>query len=221
MELLVFGHSGAPVLVFPTSMGRYFQYEDMHMVAEVQHKIENGWLQLFCIDSVDSESWYNDSVSPGERINRHNAYDRYITDEVVPFIRSKNPDQFLITTGCSFGGYHCVNYALRHPDIVRKTIGMSGRFNMSSYLDGFHNEDVYYNVPMDYIGGLQEGEYANKLRSVEIYLVVGEWDVGTCLNETKQLAGLLAAKNIPHHLDIWGGADHDWPWWRREINSYI
>jgi esterase/lipase superfamily enzyme len=92
---------------------------------------------------------------------------------------------------------------------------------MYSYLDGYHSEDVYYNVPTDYIGGLQEGEYANKLRSVEISLVAGEWDVGTCLNETRELGGLLSSKNIPNHLDIWGGADHDWPWWRRQINSYI
>jgi len=28
MELLIFGHAGARVLVFPTSMGRFFEWED-------------------------------------------------------------------------------------------------------------------------------------------------------------------------------------------------
>ena len=31
MELLVFGHAGMPVLIFPTSQGKYFEYEDRGM----------------------------------------------------------------------------------------------------------------------------------------------------------------------------------------------
>ena len=59
MELLVFGHAGTKVLVFPTSMGRYFEYEDNQMVAAVADRIEAGQLQIYCVDSVDGESWYN------------------------------------------------------------------------------------------------------------------------------------------------------------------
>ena len=35
MELLVFGHAGARVIVFPTSMGRFFQWEDFGMIGEL------------------------------------------------------------------------------------------------------------------------------------------------------------------------------------------
>ena len=35
METLVFGHAGAPLLVFPSSMGAFFEYEDRGMVAAV------------------------------------------------------------------------------------------------------------------------------------------------------------------------------------------
>ncbi len=59
MELLVFGTGGTPVLVFPTSMGRFYDYEDRRMIAAVGHKYQTGQLQAFCVDSVDSESWYN------------------------------------------------------------------------------------------------------------------------------------------------------------------
>ncbi len=47
MELLIFGHSGTPVLVFPTSMGRFFDYENRHMIDAVRGKYENGQLQGF------------------------------------------------------------------------------------------------------------------------------------------------------------------------------
>jgi len=32
MELLVFGHAGVPMIVFPTSMGRFFEYSDRGMI---------------------------------------------------------------------------------------------------------------------------------------------------------------------------------------------
>src|SRR5579872_5064494 len=90
MELLVFGHGGAAVLVFPTSMGRFYQYEDFGMVATLGHHIEQGWIQLFCVDSVDAESWYNLAVHPHARAVRQRKYEEYILREVVPFIRDRN-----------------------------------------------------------------------------------------------------------------------------------
>ena len=70
MELLVFGHGGAPVLVFPSSMGAFFEFEDRGMVGAVAGKLEQGTLQLFCLASVDCESWYNRRAHPRHRIER-------------------------------------------------------------------------------------------------------------------------------------------------------
>ncbi|GMQ79550.1 MAG: hypothetical protein BMS9Abin02_2149 [Anaerolineae bacterium] len=58
MELLIFGHSGARLLVFPTSMGRFFEWEDRGMIGSLSDQIERGWLQLTCVDSIDEDSWY-------------------------------------------------------------------------------------------------------------------------------------------------------------------
>ena len=59
MELLVFGNAGLPLLVFPTSMGRFFQWEDFGMVDALRDKIEAGFVQLFCVDSVDERSEFS------------------------------------------------------------------------------------------------------------------------------------------------------------------
>ena len=61
MELLVFGHGGARMIVFPTSRARFFEYEDRSMVAALGDHIESGRLQLFCVDSVDAESFWRES----------------------------------------------------------------------------------------------------------------------------------------------------------------
>jgi len=64
MELLVFGDRGAPVLVFPTSMGRFYQWEDFGLVSHMAPRIEAGWVQLWCVDSIDGESFYNKAAAP-------------------------------------------------------------------------------------------------------------------------------------------------------------
>src|SRR3954468_1661139 len=84
MELLMFGHAGARVLVFPTSQGRFYEWEDRGMVGALADYLSNGWLQLVCVDSVDAESWYNDWAHPAQRAQRQAQYDSYLLHEVMP-----------------------------------------------------------------------------------------------------------------------------------------
>src|SRR5271163_2250154 len=95
MEMLVFGHDGLPAIVFPTSCGRFYEFEDRAMVTAVQEKIETGRLQLFCVDSVDAESWYNRNVPPRWRIARHMQYEDYVMSEVLPLVRQRNGNPLL------------------------------------------------------------------------------------------------------------------------------
>ena len=88
MELLAYGHAGQPVLVFPTSRGRFFEFENNGMIHALAGKIEAGQLQVFCVDSVDSESWYNRWIHPHDRVARHNAYESYIIFEVAPLMKN-------------------------------------------------------------------------------------------------------------------------------------
>src|SRR6266849_4542019 len=136
MELLVFGHAGTPAIVFPTSMGRFYDYEDRGMIDAVRDKYENGEMQAFCVDSVDSESWYNKSIPPLQRVLRHEAYERYLVDEVIPLIHTRAAEN-LGATGCSFGGYHALNLAFRHPDLISWCVIMSGAADISEFLDGY------------------------------------------------------------------------------------
>ena len=41
MELLVYGHCGARVLLFPTRCGRFFDYENLRIIESIRHFIEN------------------------------------------------------------------------------------------------------------------------------------------------------------------------------------
>src|SRR5947209_16879206 len=83
MELLVFGHAGARVVAFPTSMGRFFDWENRGLVEAVRDHLDGGGAQLTCVDSVDAESWYDQHKHPADRARRHQQYDDYLTREVL------------------------------------------------------------------------------------------------------------------------------------------
>ena len=219
MELLIFGHGGLPVIVFPTSCGRFFEFEDRDMVGAVWGQIEAGHLQLFCVDSVDAESWYNRGVGPRWRIARHVQYEHYLMDEVLPLVRQQNHSHNLAAIGCSFGGYHAANIALRHPDIFTAFLSMSGAFDLKSFLQGYYDEDCYFNLPLDYLPNQHDGWYLDRYRNNTFVLATGMYDF--CWNSNEQLAGALRAKAVPVRLDVWGDADHDWPVWRRMIRTYL
>ncbi len=220
MELLIQGHAGLPVLVFPTSCGRFYEFEEFGMVHAVAGKLEAGHLQLFCVDSLDAESWYNRGVGPDWRIARHVQYERYIVEEVLPLIRHKNPNPRLIATGCSFGGYHAANIALRHPDLFSGFLSMSGAFDLTSFLDGFYDSNCYFNLPFHYLPNLDDPALHRTLRQNTHVLATGVHD--QCWNDNERLAGILRDKGIPHRLDVWGdNAGHDWPWWRDMLSTYL
>ncbi len=222
MEMLVFGHDGVPVIVFPTSRGRFYEFEDNGMVEAVRDKIEGGRLQLYCVDSVDAESWYNRGVPPRWRIARQVQYENHILREVVPFVREHNRRPQLATLGCSFGGYHAVNMALRHPEVFTGCLAMSGAYDLQAlgFLEGYFDEDCYFNLPFAYLPNLSDAGVIDKLRHNTFVLATGEHD--QCWNDNERLAAAMRAKGIPVRLDVWGdNARHDWPWWQRMMKVYL
>jgi esterase/lipase superfamily enzyme len=220
MELLIFGHGGVPIVVFPSSRGRFFEFEERGMVHSIEWKINGGEVQLFCVDSVDGESWYNRDVPPRWRIARHMQYESYVLEEVVPLVRQKNWSHHLASLGCSFGGYHAVNIALRRPDVFTGFLSMSGAFDIGSFMHGYHDQDVYFNLPPQYLPNLNDGWHLDRFRRGNYVLGTG-WD-DQCLGQNQHLSYLLGQKGIPHRLEIWNSWNsHDWPTWKHMMQLYL
>ena len=218
MELLVFGDAGLPILAFPTSGGRFYDFEDRGMVAALAGKIEAAQMQLFCVDSVDQESWYNRQIAPSRRVARHMQYEAYLLHEVVPLMRQKNPDPRLLAVGCSFGGYHAVNIALRHPDLFTGFFSMSGTFDLTGFLQGYYDENCYRHLPTHYLPRLEDAGLLDRMRANQYVLTTG-WD-DQCLSQNQQLDRILNEKGIPHRLHVSDAPNsHDWPTWQRMVQD--
>jgi esterase/lipase superfamily enzyme len=215
MELLRFGARGLPLLVFPTSMGRFYQWEDFGMVGALSDRLEAGALQLWCVDSVDEESWYARSRHPRERVTRHLEYERYLLDEVLG--RLPAPP---VTVGTSFGALHAILLALRHPRRIGGFIGLSGAYDTQRWLDGYFDDDVYFTNPLAFLPGLRDESYLGPLRAMTTKVVAtGEDDANVA--QTRRIAALLRERDVDVAVDLWPGWSHDWMYWKDMIRRYV
>ncbi|WP_295651448.1 alpha/beta hydrolase-fold protein [uncultured Mucilaginibacter sp.] len=226
MELLVFGHAGARVIFFPTRGARFYDYENWRVIEAISDKIENGWLQVYCVDSVDHESFYNFSVHPIEKLNRHLQYEQYILNEVITLSQKNNPDSPLFSAGCSLGAYHAVNIAFKYPYLFNKTVGMSGRYDLTKpmgvfvdLLEGYYDQDIYFNMPNHYLSNMGDEYLLNKLKQMEIILAIGQEDA--FLDDTTHLSEVLWKMNVPNALHIWEGEAHKPRYWRKMVQLYL
>ncbi len=224
MELKIYGTSGKAVLVFPCMNGRFFDFENFGMVDAVKDFIECEKIQLFAVDGIDNQSWTNWSASPGERACRHEDYDSYIIQEVVPFIKQKNLNRGkLMTTGCSMGGYHAINFFFRHPDVFDSLIGLSGVGKVAMFVGDYCDDNVFFNSPLLYLSNLEDERILNLYRASKIILCAGQgaWEA-PMIEDMKALEKILKAKKIPCWLDLWGfDVVHDWPWWRLQLPYFL
>jgi esterase/lipase superfamily enzyme/lysophospholipase L1-like esterase len=227
MELLVFGHAGERMLVFPSRMERFFEWENRGMIQACRERLEAGTLQLICLDSVETESFFAFGKPPAERIARHWQYERYVLDEVLPFTASRNPESPLGATGCSFGAFHAAAIVFRHPTRFKRLLAMSGRFDLSrsfgeDYPDlflGYREEPLYYLMPTHFLPGLRDPRQLGALRECEIVLAVGENDNFRQSND--ELSRILWQLGIPHAFRLWVGAAHRFRYWRQMARIYL
>lgn len=219
MELLIFGHAGARVIVFPTSKGRFYEWQDRGMMDVLSHHINSGGIQLYCVDSVDVESWYCGWAHPAGRAYRHHQYFQYILNEVLPLSVNKNQNPFLMTLGASFGAYHAMAFGLKYPDKVDRILGFSGIYDIRGWTDGYQDDYVYYNNPMQFIANESDGHRLNLLRHIDIVMATGRDD--RLMGSARAMSGLLWSKGIGNALREWDGWSHDWPYWEKMVLAYI
>ena len=220
-----YGHDGLPCLVFPSQNGKSHDFEGFGMVEACQPWLDSGRLRLYCVDSVDEQTWSAYHLPPRSRIQRHEAWFAHITEEFVPFIhRDANWEGRLMTLGCSMGATHAANAMFRRPDIFESVIALSGAYDARWLLNGYMDELVYLNSPLDSIRGMDPGHpYVTLLNQSRIILCCGQgaWE-DEMLRSVRLLESAMRDRGIFPWVDIWGmDVNHDWDWWRRQLGYYL
>ncbi|MCB9638539.1 MAG: hypothetical protein H6728_12800 [Myxococcales bacterium] len=223
-EVLVarFGYYGQPLLLFPTAGGDAEESERFLMMRALRPLIEGGRIKVYSCDSVAGRTWLDPNASGLERAAMQNAYHHFVVNEVVPAIRQdcRSPEIPIMTAGASLGAYNALAAITRAPEIFSHAICMSGTFDIQRWSKGQHSLDLYFSSPLHFLPNLPEGEQLNKLRERFILLATGDgrWEEP---EQSHRVAHVLAAKQIPHRVDIWHDWDHDWITWRDMLPKYL
>jgi esterase/lipase superfamily enzyme len=215
-----YGWFGEPMVVFPTAAGFAHEWQAQGMIDVLAPLIGAGKIKLYCPESNVSEAWTKKEVEPATRIKKHQAYERFVMDTLVPFIRQdcRLPQAKIAVTGASLGGMYAANFALKHPETFHWSLSMSGRYLATEFTGGFQNGDIYHNNPLAYVPNLG-GDALQRIRDNTHLVMVcgtGKWEEG-CIEETIALCDVFQRKGISHQRDIWGrDSVHDWGWWKKQ-----
>lgn len=219
MPIASYGHYGFALLLIPTAAADYLEYERFQLINHISDFIESGKFKVFSIDSINRESWLNNDMFPPHKAIRHNQFNNYVANEVIPFIKSNTSDETpIVTCGASFGALHAMNLFLRNPDKINGVISMSGVYDLKEYTKGYWDEQVYFNSPEIYMKNMGDEWFLSKIRSSNhIHILSGSGSYEDP-NASRRFSEVLWSKGIKHDLDIWGhDIDHDWPTWRKML----
>ncbi|MGB8169399.1 MAG: alpha/beta hydrolase-fold protein [Chthoniobacteraceae bacterium] len=226
MELLVFGEAGPRLLVFPSRRERFYEYENHGMIHSLRHAIAGGQLQVICVDGIDEESLYCFEKAPEERIERHLQFECYVTDEVLPFSAKANPGTPLTAHGCSFGAYHAVAIALRHPQHFARVLALSGRYDLTlhtahyhSLFHGFYSDALREIVPSHFVPLITDRKRLKAIREIRFTFAVGDED--PFFENNVELCHALTNRRIKNDLHAWCGTAHRFRYWRQMVRIYI
>lgn len=220
MEFKVYGHAGKPIVMFPTQCFRFYEFEDKHMLDVYAPYIEDGRVQVFAIDSLDSETYVSDGDARG-RIWWYEQWVRYVSQEAVPRFTQINAaangyESKFIATGESMGALHAATLFFRFPDLFDGVMCLSGIYTNEYYFGGYHDDLTYTNSPQQFLKNMPaDHPYIEKYNQSNIIICVGQgaWE-NEALECTRRLAEIFAEKNINAWVDFWGGdVNHDWDWW--------
>ncbi len=228
-QVLAHGHWGRPVVVFPSEAGSAWDFENNGMLDAVRWLVDSGRVKLYCVDAADAHTWSDRSAPLEERARRHDLYERWLLEQVLPWIDEDCGGQAhdLLSVGCSMGAFHAANLSLRQAHLFPVALCLSGSYDPAQWHGwGERGTAAYFHNPVDYITNL-DGDHLAWLRTrVHLVLVVGQgaWEVDPtrALPSTRHFAALLAEKGISHELDVWGyDTPHDWPSWQRQLAHHL
>ena len=229
VEWKVYGHAGRPVLFIPCQDGRFYDFENFKMTDVWAPWIESGQVMVFSIDTIDLETWSDKGGDPRWRIERYEQWISYITEEMVPFMRSYvnerngwNGNPGVLVFGASLGATHAANLYLRRPDLFDRVLALSGIYTADYGFDGYMDDLVYQNSPVHYMGGMQKDHaYIAQYNRNKGVICVGQgaWEQP---ETTRWLDGICKNLGINIWFDYWGyDCNHDWDWWYKQVVYFL
>ena len=223
MNMMIYGHGGVPFLAFPTQDGMCRQFEDFGVIDQIRDHLDDGRIQLFVVDTIDTETWSDVNGDKVLRAQRQEQYFHYIVDQAVPIIREYN-DQLPIVMGMSMGANHAAITFLRRPDLFRGMLALSGAYDTDIFFGGYMDPVLYDNAPERFLPNMPaDHPYIDLYNRKQIIFCVGQgaWE-DDGVRTQRYLQQVFEEKGIHAWCDFWGyDVNHDWPWWFKQLQYFL
>ncbi len=224
MHIKIYGTAGIPVIGLPTQDSKCHNFEDFRFTDALSPWIDGGRIQLFCVDSVDEESWSDERIENSWRSARQESYFHYLVDEVVPFVKKENSSELPLLLGLSMGAIHAVILFFRRPDLFGGMLSLSGVYDSAYFYHGWMDPTLYDNSVEVFLRNMDENHPHIRLynqRRIIFCVGQGAWE-DDGVRTLKDLRGTLDKKGIHAWTDFWGhDVNHDWPWWKKQAEYFL
>jgi putative tributyrin esterase len=188
--------------------------------------------ELIIIMPEGNNGWYTDSATvPTDK------YESYILDEIIPDVqrryRTIDARDGRAIAGLSMGGYGALKFGVKHPELFAFAGSMSGALGAASWTQAdLHGLDFIWRSLAAVFG--PEGSPTRAANDVNklfrelpaasiatlpyVYLDCGTED--PLLSSSRDLAGILAGKKIPHEYRELPGT-HAWTYWDAQVQEIL
>ena len=228
MEYKRYGHAGRPMLVFPTSKGRFFQYEDFGAIGALSAFIEDGRIQSGRWTASTSRpsspgTWTRRTAWPATTpISTMSARKSCRNSSLEAKASNGGRELKPLLSGCSMGAYHAANFLFHYPELASGVIALSGVYSTRDFFGSALEGGIYYHSPLDYLPGLNDEALLARLRASRMIFCCGQgaWEE-PMLIETRELERSCATRKFPPGLTTGAPtSSHDWPWWHRPARIF-
>jgi len=229
MEYKIYGHRGKPVIAFPTMYGRFNQWEDFGMIGALSGLINEGRIQVWTVDGIDSEHVKSTNWDMLGNIKRYDQYMGYMRDELLPAALAHSRycnDVYeikAITTGCSLGAFHAANFFFHQPWQLDGLVALSGVYSTQKMFGDYKPDEITAYSPLNYLQGSFVDERWEAYQRSKIIIACGQGDWEDDMRvDTNLMREILDRRSIPAWIDYWGhDVNHDWPWWFKMLPYYL
>lgn len=223
-DVCVYGKAGQPVIAFPEGDSTATSWENGGILDGIANLIEDGKLQLFCVDSSDEESWYFRDGDPLYRFDNLSSYYRFVEGDLLDFVaKHAASKQRPILVGAGVGAVNAASELFRHPELFGGLLGLSGAYDVRFYLGGEPNDQWKGVSPVDIAAGLDpKGKAVKELDALPIAFVCGQSGDEYGIETQRALDTYFAQKGISATFEYWGyDVTPDWGWWQEEVRQLL